>query len=414
MRSGEIDTAPIWDDVTTLRGEMLPQIDIISGGFPCQDLSIANTNGKGLEGKRSGLFFEVVRLIKECKPKFVFLENVPAIRTRGGEIVVKELASLGYDCRWTTLSASAVGAPHKRDRWFLVAHSKCARLGEGPDEFGDGPEWRSPDQLGDADSSSGTMANPISEGLQGGLSVRENEEREGKHGHLGCSSSGSSSGRTTESRTNLTKDFWAVEPAVGRASDGLSSWLDKADTCCKKMAEGIICYASETETRPEEVLRILLEGANEEKIRQAFRGHGIVSSQEVLQSLLFRIKERWFNEPRIQLESEKKSETELRGLWSNETSSCSSYRSKQKKQSSNKHPNSLQTLSQFLALNAEEAWSEYRWKNGQIIFWDNNWENGISRVTNGLSDRAHRIRCLGNSVVPLQVQTAFKKLLNLE
>jgi DNA (cytosine-5)-methyltransferase 1 len=221
MRSGEIDTAPIWDDVTTLRGDMLPKIDIISGGFPCQDLSIANTNGKGLEGKRSGLFFEIIRLARECNPRFIFLENVPAIRTRGGEIVVKELASLGYDCRWTTLSASAVGAPHKRDRWFLVAHSKCARLGEGTDELGDGSEWRSPDQLGDADSSSGTMADPISEGLRGGLSVRENEEREGEHGHLGCSSSGSSSGRITESRTNLTKDFWTVEPRMGRVVDGL-------------------------------------------------------------------------------------------------------------------------------------------------------------------------------------------------
>lgn len=124
MRSGDIDQAPIWDDVTTLRADLLPRIDIIFGGFPCQDLSVAGA-GKGLAGERSGLFFEIVRLARECRPRFLFLENVPAIRTRGGETVVKELAKIGYDCRWTTLSAAAVGAPHKRDRWFLLAKSRC-------------------------------------------------------------------------------------------------------------------------------------------------------------------------------------------------------------------------------------------------------------------------------------------------
>jgi DNA (cytosine-5)-methyltransferase 1 len=105
---------------------MLPRIDIIFGGFPCQDISVAGL-GKGLEGDRSGLFFEIVRLARECEPRFIFLENVPAIRTRGGERVVKELASIGYDCRWTTLSAAAVGAPHKRERWFLLAHANGLR-----------------------------------------------------------------------------------------------------------------------------------------------------------------------------------------------------------------------------------------------------------------------------------------------
>jgi DNA (cytosine-5)-methyltransferase 1 len=127
MQSGQIDRAPIWDDVTTLQTELLPRIDIIFGGFPCQDLSVAG-RGAGLAGERSGLFFEIARLVRECQPQFVFLENVPAIRTRGGEIVVKELASIGYDCRWTTLSAAAVGAPHKRERWFLLAHPTSERI----------------------------------------------------------------------------------------------------------------------------------------------------------------------------------------------------------------------------------------------------------------------------------------------
>jgi len=122
MRSGDIDAAPIWDDVTTLRGEMLPRIDIISGGFPCQDISVAG-RGAGLEGKRSGLFYEICRLTRELRPRFVFLENVPAITVRGLDQVGLAFAEMGYDCRWTTISAASVGAPHKRERWFLLAHA---------------------------------------------------------------------------------------------------------------------------------------------------------------------------------------------------------------------------------------------------------------------------------------------------
>lgn len=132
MRDDSICRAPIWDDVRTLRGDMLAGgIDIISGGFPCQDISIAG-DGAGLGGSRSGLFFEVVRLTRELRPAFVFLENVPAITVRGLDRVLLEFTSLGYDCRWTIVSAQEVGAPHLRERWFLLAHSngKHVRLSE--------------------------------------------------------------------------------------------------------------------------------------------------------------------------------------------------------------------------------------------------------------------------------------------
>src|SRR5690606_10421534 len=82
MRTGDLPCAPIWDDVRTLRGDMLPSVDIIYGGFPCQDISCAG-RGAGLAGGRSGLFFEIARLARELRPRFVFLENVPAITTRG-------------------------------------------------------------------------------------------------------------------------------------------------------------------------------------------------------------------------------------------------------------------------------------------------------------------------------------------
>lgn len=134
MQDGTLGRAPIWDDVRTLSRDALGdvEIDIVFGGFPCQDISVAG-HGVGLDGQRSGLYWELHRLVVETKPAFVFLENVPAIRTRGLETVVRSLADFGYDCRWTTVSAAEVGAAHKRRRWFLLAHAhgKTLRFEQG-------------------------------------------------------------------------------------------------------------------------------------------------------------------------------------------------------------------------------------------------------------------------------------------
>lgn len=128
MQTGELDWAPISTDVCELQKESfgLP-IDIISGGFPCQDISVAG-NGGGLDGERSGLFFEICRLARDLRPKFIFLENVPAITVRGLDRVLLEFDALGYDARWTTISASSVGANHQRDRWFLLAYARGQSL----------------------------------------------------------------------------------------------------------------------------------------------------------------------------------------------------------------------------------------------------------------------------------------------
>jgi DNA (cytosine-5)-methyltransferase 1 len=118
---GQLPIAPIWDDVRTLSGPQLPSLDIIYGGSPCQDISNAGRR-KGLGGKRSGLFFEIIRIVSEIRPKFVFLENVSAINRLGLGTITAELTRIRYDCRWGVLSASDVGAPHQRDRWWLLAH----------------------------------------------------------------------------------------------------------------------------------------------------------------------------------------------------------------------------------------------------------------------------------------------------
>lgn len=128
MQEGCIDAAPIWDDVRSLTVSCLDWTpDIITAGFPCQDISVAG-HGKGLAGERSGLFYEIIRLLKETNAPWVFLENVPAIRTRGLKEVITALTDLGYDCRWTRVSAAEVGACHRRERWFLLAHASGERL----------------------------------------------------------------------------------------------------------------------------------------------------------------------------------------------------------------------------------------------------------------------------------------------
>ena len=131
MYESKLFKSPIWDDIKTLNGCIYKgSVDIIYGGFPCQDISIGG-NGVGLAGERSGLFFEIVRLAEEIKPKFIFLENVPAITCRGGIKVVREVTELGYDCRWCVVSANEF-VDQDRERWFLLAKSRSMRCEERP------------------------------------------------------------------------------------------------------------------------------------------------------------------------------------------------------------------------------------------------------------------------------------------
>jgi len=98
----------------------LDWVDVIAGGFPCQDISYAGL-GAGLDGERSGLFFEAVRLVRELQPRAVVLENVAALLTRGLDRVLGTLAEIGYDAEWHCIPAAYVGAPHIRDRVFVIA-----------------------------------------------------------------------------------------------------------------------------------------------------------------------------------------------------------------------------------------------------------------------------------------------------
>ena len=110
------------DDIRTWPQPGAERVDLICGGFPCQDISYAG-QGAGLSGERSGLFYELIRVVREMEPRYVLLENVAALLTRGLDDVLGTLASLGYDAEWHCIPAAAVGAPHFRNRVFLIAYA---------------------------------------------------------------------------------------------------------------------------------------------------------------------------------------------------------------------------------------------------------------------------------------------------
>jgi DNA (cytosine-5)-methyltransferase 1 len=197
---------PCYDDVRTLTADTLARdgiaVDVICGGFPCQDLSFAGKRA-GLSGERSGLWGEYRRLIGELRPRFVLAENVPGILSLGLGDVLGNLAALGYDACWECIPASAVGAPHRRDRWWLIAHPGSKQ------------------HQGDCATQRGASAQKLfaADASQAGLSNYQGRsagtQRNGSGAVDGC---GWSSGR---------HDNWSTEPAVGRVADGVPSRVDR-------------------------------------------------------------------------------------------------------------------------------------------------------------------------------------------
>jgi len=179
-----------YDDVCTVGAHNLEPVDVICGGFPCQDISYAG-KGAGLAGARSGLWYEFARIIGEMGPRYVVVENVRAILTRGLDQVLGTLADLGYDAEWSSFSAKAVGALHKRERTFILAYA----MRHGRDD-GSGENEGAGARTGKRNSTSREMPEPRSRGafMAGGV---------------------------------LHGSRWAAEPAVGRMADGVPATVDR-------------------------------------------------------------------------------------------------------------------------------------------------------------------------------------------
>ena len=124
QNDGLLPSFPIWDDVQTFDGKPWRGIvDVVSGGFPCQDISAAGRGG-GIEAERSGMWKEMARIIGEVRPRYAFVENSPMLTSRGLGTVLRDLAKMGFDAEWGVLSAADVGANHKRERIWICAEQR--------------------------------------------------------------------------------------------------------------------------------------------------------------------------------------------------------------------------------------------------------------------------------------------------
>jgi DNA (cytosine-5)-methyltransferase 1 len=194
---------------TGARGNYLDPVDLICGGFPCQDISVAG-KGKGIkEGTRSGLWIEFARIVRELRPRYVLVENVPALRSRGLDRVLGDLAACGYDAEWDCIPAAAVGAPHRRDRIFIVAYAKREFLWV---ESGRGSRTNGRGSAQSADHGAPwVMADAMRSGLE-----------ESRHGR------GDEGSATPRIFAAPARDSaWSSEPDVGRVAHGVPSRVDR-------------------------------------------------------------------------------------------------------------------------------------------------------------------------------------------
>ena len=212
---------PVWDDVCTFDGRPWRGIvDVVSGGFPCQDISVAG-RGEGITGARSRLWSEMARVVCEVRPQFVFVENSPALTYRGLDVVLADLAKAGYDAEWCVLGADDVGAPHKRKRIWILAYSQSDRYGERRRSKNlSGQNGRQDKSLCSIASSSSSSAS----NLAYSHSMRQSQPKrrqQNKRQRIG------DDGQDVSNDAARCGSWWRVEPAVGRVVDGLAARVDR-------------------------------------------------------------------------------------------------------------------------------------------------------------------------------------------
>jgi len=234
QRDGILEPFPIWDDVQTFAGRPWRGIvDVVSGGFPCQDISVAGT-GEGITGTRSGLWGHMARIVGEVRPRFAFVENSPALTSRGLGRVLGDLAEMGYNARWGVLGAEDaiwhLGNPavdHERARIWIVAacaHSDSVRELQ--------PQGSIEAQRGRAGDMGQEAADANGSGCEE-LDVPAIAEGPRQHNrlHHPLRHANGIHRRAGAGRQNRQKagdaNWWSVEPGMGRVAYGVARRLDR-------------------------------------------------------------------------------------------------------------------------------------------------------------------------------------------
>ena len=222
---------PIHDDITTFTAKS-GEFDIITGGFPCQDISVAGLQKGITKETRSGLFYELIRVIRMVRPKYVVLENVAAILNNGMDIVLRELSEAGFDAEWATFRASdAVQTCHARNRWWLVAYpndngsssaKKCSLDDKASNRTQKGKVKFSQLEGGSKPSNSGTIqsSSEFTDSYSQGVERRQ----------LTINQKMQKTGFTWQSNTPHLSPEWrsyVSKPTLCRGDDGLSNRVDR-------------------------------------------------------------------------------------------------------------------------------------------------------------------------------------------
>jgi DNA (cytosine-5)-methyltransferase 1 len=251
QNDGSLPPFPIWDDVQTFDGRpWRGRVDVISGGFPCQDISSAG-KGAGIDGERSGMWGHMARIIGQVRPEFCMVENSPLLVGRGLARVLGDLASLGYDAKWGVLGARDAGAPHKRDRIWIVAYNPSLGRGERR------PGGSDPSSEGESKRPLQDVAHSECTGLEG----LSGDEQGGSESGRECEKAGRSTGQESlcgrreealadalcrglpeskhKPRPKWSKDnasvraqpadqgWWSTEPELGRVAHGVANRVDR-------------------------------------------------------------------------------------------------------------------------------------------------------------------------------------------
>ena len=242
QNEGLLPPFPIWDDVQTFDGKPWRGIvDVISGGFPCQDISCAG-KGAGITGKRSGMWTEFARIISEVRPRFVFVENSPMLTSRGLGTVLGDLASMGFDAEWGVLSAANVGANHKRERIWIVAEQRDFLPHAEHDRLGRGEQLTQSIEKENGDVADTTNARQLRAQLVESNSRSERrrqsqnyfDKKSEIHGKKMADTDSAHGERNEFTKRGVEKrafycesSWWATEPNVGRVANGLAARVDR-------------------------------------------------------------------------------------------------------------------------------------------------------------------------------------------
>lgn len=228
--------AKIYDDVREVGAHNLEPVDIFCAGFPCQDISVAG-KGEGLDGAKSGLWWECFRIISELRPRIIVLENVSAITFRGGREVVGSLASIGYDTEWQVISARMFGAPHIRKRWFLVGYASHTNNGSEATKIQAGGsqhmvcDTRGWSDVADTNSQSKPDSSHHAQTLEGDVADTNSERsKEQSFDTISMEQERQPECRSSKSNRTYEGNYWqrhAPESPVCRVDDGVPNRMDR-------------------------------------------------------------------------------------------------------------------------------------------------------------------------------------------